>query len=258
VSRPTAVLDFWGEFAALGATVALSTRAGGVSSGPYATCNLGLHVGDDPDAVLENRARVAAAFGAKPEALAFCTQVHGTTVRTASGGAGLGTSIGEADALVTTRPGTVLVILVADCMPVVLFDPVARVLGCAHAGWRGTTAGVLDSTIDAMVALGAATERMTVGLGPAVPASRYQVGPDVADAVRVCLGQGADEVLCPDDEGRWRLDLVGAGRQLLLSAGVRADAVLVHPATTGATGPYFSDRAVRPCGRFGLLARIEP
>ena len=143
-----------------GIDAAVTARSGGVSSGPYATLNLSLSVGDDPASVLENRRRLAAAFGARLEDFVFARQVHGAGVgvvgqpHAGSGAFGLGDAVAGVDALVTATPGVVLAILTADCLPIVLHDPVAGVLACVHAGWRGTVAGVTAAAVAAMRDLG--------------------------------------------------------------------------------------------------------
>jgi hypothetical protein len=156
--------------------------------------------------------------------------------------------------VVTTEPGVVLVILAADCVPIVLYDPVAHVLGCVHSGWRGTVARVSAAALAAMRTLGASPENVIAGLGPAI--SPYQVGADVADAVQRGLGAAAAEVIRPDGTGRWLLDLWGANRIVLREAGLADDNVYVTPYVTG-DGRFFSDRAVRPCGRLALVARLR-
>ena len=179
----------WPVLDASGADAAVTARSGGVSSGPYATLNLSLSVGDDPGCVLANRRRLAAGFGASPEDFVFARQVHGAGVRVVgaadrgSGAFCLDDAIAGADALVTRTPGVVLAILTADCVPIVLHDPVAGVLGCVHAGWRGTVAGVSAAALAAMQALGSRPSDVIAGIGPAVAAARYQVGPEVRQAV---------------------------------------------------------------------------
>jgi YfiH family protein len=226
-----------------------TTRHGGVSTGPYESLNLGLHVGDDPDAVVENRRRAAALLGASLDDLVLCTQTHGRTVIEV-GVDDRGRVAGEADALVTRAPGVVLAVLVADCVPILLADAEAGVVACVHAGWRGTVADVVGATVDAM---GTDPAHLTARLGPAVRPERYQVGHDVFDAATAI---GLDGALRDDPEpDHWRFDLWSANETLLRRAGVtaidRTDAVATGDA-------YFSDRAVRPCGRFGLLAVLRP
>ena len=217
---------------ASGADAAVTARSGGVSSGPYATLNLSLSVGDDPGCVLENRRRLAAGFGASPEDFVFARQVHGAGVRVvgaADRGSGtfcLDDAIADADALVTESPGVVLAILTADCVPIVLHDPVAGVLACVHAGWRGTVAGVTAAALAAMQALGARPSDVIAGIGPAVAAARYQVGADVHRAVpRPSAPPPPSSVRtrAPDaGPDRWLLDLWAANRHALVEAGVPA------------------------------------
>ena len=198
----------WPVLDASGADAAVTARSGGVSSGPYATLNLSLSVGDDPGCVLANRRRLAAGFGASPEDFVFARQVHGAGVRVVgaadrgSGAFGLDDAIADADALVTGTPGVVLAILTADCVPIVLHDPVAGVLACVHAGWRGTVAGVSAAALAAMQALGSRPSDVIAGIGPAIAAARYQVGPDVRQAVTQAFGPAAASFIRPDTRPR--------------------------------------------------------
>jgi YfiH family protein len=250
----------WPDLDTLGAEVIVTTRAGGVSSGPYESLNLGLHVGDDQAAVLENRRRAAAALGTPLEECIYPNQVHGTAVAVVGrddrgrGAVGMDDAL-EADALVTVETGLVLTILVADCVPLVLLDPEARVLAVVHAGWRGTVARIVDAALAAMVELGARPGRIVAGLGPAIGVDRYEVGEEVAEEMRRTFGETSG-LLRATRPGHHLLDLHAANRRLLLEAGVPATRISAAPVATGPAGPFFSDRAQRPCGRFGLLARL--
>jgi polyphenol oxidase len=285
----------WPALDASGVDAAVTARAGGVSSGPYESLNLSLSVGDDPGRVLENRRRLAAAFGAGPGDFVFARQVHGAGVCVVgpadrgSGAFSLDDAVDGADALVTSSPGVVLAILTADCVPVVLHDPQAGVLACVHAGWRGTAAGVTAAAVAAMADLGARPGGIVAGIGPAVAADRYQVGPDVHQALTQSFGPAAaafirlDPGPGPDPrpgpaagpgtgpgarpaaaQDRWLLDLWAANRHALREAGV-PDARIhttdiptgpIKPTDLTSTGHFFSDRAARPCGRLALVARI--
>jgi YfiH family protein len=253
----------WPLFEGTALRALVTTRHGGVSRGPFGSLNLALHVGDDDEAVVENRRRALGALGGRLEELVVAEQVHGTTVTVvASEAAGRGSrslldAVPGTDALVTHGPGLTLAVLVADCAPVVLFDPHAAVVGCAHAGWRGALGGVIEATIEAMGSLGARPERLLVGVGPAIAGQRYEVGDEVADAARRHLGPHP-RCLSADSGGRWRLDLAGALTTILTRAGVPGSQVAVADDDTGPKTPFFSARAAQPCGRFGLLARIEP
>jgi polyphenol oxidase len=277
----------WPALEASGADAAVTARSGGVSSGPYATLNLSLSVGDDPASVLENRRRLAAALGARPGDLVFARQVHGAGVRivgeadAGSGAFSLDDAIPDTDALVTGSPGVLLAILTADCVPIVLHDPVAGVLACVHAGWRGTVARVSAAALAAMQTLGSHPSDVIAGVGPAAAPARYQVGPDVHQAVTGAFGPAAAAFIRPDPvPGRWLLDLWEANRFLLREAGVPAAQIHVTDLPTGPVdlqardhlagspttgdlvdearrGYFFSDRAARPCGRLALVARLR-
>jgi purine-nucleoside/S-methyl-5'-thioadenosine phosphorylase / adenosine deaminase len=257
----------WPTLDASGADAVVTARAGGVSAGPYATLNLSFSVGDERSCVLENRRRLAAAFGSGPGDFVFARQVHGAGVRVVTGvdrGSGafsLDDAVDSADALVTTSPEVVLAILTADCVPIVLHDPVAGVLACVHAGWRGTVAGVTAAAVAAMQGLGTRPSDVIAGIGPAIGADRYQVGPDVHEAVSRSFGPAAPEFIHPDPSGpaRWLLDLPSANRHALREAGVPGPRIHVTDLVTGpAPGHFFSDRTARPCGRLALAGRLRP
>jgi YfiH family protein len=255
----------WPLFDGLDVDVMVTTRGGGVSSGPYATLNLGLHVEDEPADVLENRRRVAGALEADPGDFVFCNQAHGREVRIVSaadrgrGTLSLDDAIQRTDALVTADRGTVLVVMVADCVPIVLYDPVAQVLACVHAGWRGTVARVAEAALEAMATLGSAPGQVLAGLGPAIAPDSYQVGDEVKAAADACFEGDAAGLVVPDGSGRWLFDLWAANRRVLREAGVPADQIHVAALPTGpGEGPFFSDRAARPCGRFAAVARLKP
>jgi YfiH family protein len=163
--------------------------------------------------------------------------------------------VGETDALVTSDAGVVLVTLVADCVPVVLVDPGAGVLATVHAGWRGTAARIVEGALTAMADQGTRPAEVWAGIGPAVAPARYQIGPEVAEALARAMGDlGTSGVLVTDGPDHWRADLVTANRRQLERAGVPAGQILGPPQATGPPGPFFSDREARPCGRFALLA----
>jgi len=250
----------WPALDGLGAEAVVTTREEGVSAGVYATLNLSFSVGDRPGNVVENRRRAAAAAGAGLSDLVFATQVHGAAVRVVTSadrgrGAAAPGGVGAADALVTTDPGTVLAVLVADCVPIVLYDPRARVLACVHAGWRGTVARVTGAAVAAMGTLGARPGDVLAGIGPAIGPDRYQVGAEVAGAARDALGP----FVRPDGTGAWLFDLWAANRFVLREAGVPDRNIHLAGVPTGPEpGLFFSDRTARPCGRFAALARLLP
>jgi YfiH family protein len=241
------VLRPWSE-RDLGIDLVVTTRQGGVSLGPYESLNLGDHVGDEPDAVVENRRRLAVELGVEPTSLAIARQVHGTAVAVL----GAGESPGEADVLATTDAGVALCVLVADCLPLALVDPMAGVVVLAHAGWRGTAARVAGVAVEAAVELGAIASRCHALLGPCISRDRYQVGDEVAAAFRAA---GCSAAVAPDGTGRYLADLRGANVHQLLAAGLTEDRIDTMVATTDGGSAFFSDRAERPCGRFAMAAR---
>lgn len=251
----------WPELTEAGAQVAFTTTRGGVSEDPYWSLNLGLHVGDDPERVLENRALAAAALGAPLSDLVFGEQVHGTRVAVVTDGdRGRGSlayadALGGVDALVTACRGPVLVTLVGDCSPVLLFDPQAKVVATVHAGWRGATRGIMRATVETMVSLGADVDRLLAVVGPTISPDTYVVGPDVADAATQALGAQASEVLLPHHD-RWLFDVAGANVLQLASLGVASTRIRRSGFTTG-DGRFFSARSAPATGRCGLLARLR-
>jgi YfiH family protein len=155
------------------------TRIGGVSEGIYRGLNTGTGSNDDPDRVRENRRRVAEWMGVGPDALLSLHQVHSPdaiVVRAPFSG-----ERPKADALVTDRPGLALGASAADCGPVLFAEPEARVIGAAHAGWKGAFTGVLESTVAAMEGLGARRERIVAVLGPSISQANYEVGPEFVE-----------------------------------------------------------------------------
>jgi polyphenol oxidase len=159
---------------------AFFTRQGGVSDGVFDSLNVGLGSGDDPLCVAENRERAARVLGGDAASLATCYQIHSAMTVTID--APFGNERPWADAVVTGAPGLICGALAADCAPVLIADPQARVVAAVHAGWRGALAGVVGSAIDAMVWLGADPVRMSAAVGPCIGPASYEVGLEFLDA----------------------------------------------------------------------------
>ena len=153
------------------------TRQGGQSSGIYAGLNCGPGSRDDPNAVTENRAMVAAAMDVAPDHLISVYQVHSADVLTVTGPI-QGDNRPTVDAMVTATPGVALGVLSADCAPILFHDPKARVIGAAHSGWKGTLKGIGAATLDAMEALGAERADTVAVIGPCISQRAYEVGPE--------------------------------------------------------------------------------
>lgn len=216
------------------------TRIGGVSTGPFASLNCSLSGADNRDNVLENRGRAADALGTPRDRLLGLTQVHGIDVATVTDpwppGAGP-----RADAAVTNRPAIALAIVTADCAPVLFADAQAGVIGAAHAGWRGAVAGVLEATIDAMLALGAQRANIHAAVGPCIAQPSYEVGADLradllahnpADARFLAPGRRPDH---------WQFDLPGYCAARLAAGGIASIACTGHD-TLALESQFFSHR----------------
>jgi YfiH family protein len=198
---------------------AFFTRAGGISSGIYAGLNGGLGSQDEPQKVHENRRRMAATLDIAPEKLLTLHQIHSPDVIVATE-PWPSTARPKGDAMVTKVPGIALGVTAADCGPVLMVDPKARVIGAAHAGWKGALGGVVEATIEAMEAQGASRDGIIVGLGPMLRQRNYEVGMEF-----VARFEGAD----PDNarffssasrHGHAMFDLPGYIQARLSAAGV--------------------------------------
>jgi YfiH family protein len=192
---------------------AVTTRMGGVSAGPFASLNLGDHVGDEPAAVAENRARLVRGL-ALPAEPRWLKQVHGTCALDAAAAV----TGCEADATFASLPGIVCAVLTADCLPVLFCDRAGTRVAAAHAGWRGLAAGVLERTVDA---LGAAPADVLAWLGPAIGPQAFLVGEEVRTAF-LSQDQATAAAFRPHREGRWLADLYALARRRLSRHGVDA------------------------------------
>jgi YfiH family protein len=187
---------------------AFFTRHGGVSDGLYESLNCGYGPGDDKDRVSENRARAMARIGLTPDRLVTVYQVHSAEVAVVDEPWAPGEAP-QADALVTRVPALALGVLTADCAPVLLADSKARVVGAAHAGWRGALDGVLEAVVEAMEALGAKRDTTVAGVGPTIAQRSYEVGPEFPGPL---LEESAEhgDLFCPAQrEGHYLFDLKG-------------------------------------------------
>lgn len=226
-----------------GAHFAFTDRWGGVSAVPYEELNLGGAVGDDTQAVRENRALAAKSLGVDPGRVVWMNQVHGRDVAVVDGPWGSEAEIPAVDAVVTARRGLALAVLTADCTPVLLADPVAKVAAAAHAGRPGMVAGVVPAAVEAMVRLGADPGRVIARTGPAVCGRCYEV-PEAMRAGVAAVEPGAHAVTS------WGTPAVD------VTAGVHAqlERLGVHdreqsPVCTLESGDHFSYRRDRTTGR---------
>jgi YfiH family protein len=248
-----------------GARLVVTDRLGGVSAAPYAALNLGGHVGDDPEAVADNRRRLAAAIDLPARHLALMRQVHGADVAVVNAPTapilnapnapivngpadGPAADVPAADAMVSTTRGLALTVLVADCTPVLLAAAEPEVIAVAHAGRRGVQVGVVSATVAAMQRLGAQPARIAAWVGPAICGGCYEVSAQVqADVVRTV--PAAESTTRAGTTG---LDIRAGVVAQLSAAGVRE--IEVDPACTAESPDLYSYRRDRVTGRFaGVL-----
>ena len=193
-----------------GIRVISTGRGGGVSRAQYASLNLGTHVGDAPDAVVENRTRLRTAVRL-PSEPKWLAQVHGTTA------VDLDAAVtGTADAGYTRRPGVVCAILTADCLPVVFASESGDTLGAAHAGWRGLSSGILEATVQAM---NVPPSRLFAWLGPSIGPDHFEVGGEVREAF-LAKDRGAEAAFLANAHGRFMADLPELARRRLRNLGI--------------------------------------
>ena len=220
-----------------------STRRGGVSAPPFDTLNLGVGRGDNPAAVMENYRRFCGALGVDARRAVLSKQIHETTVRRCTAGdAGKGLLRQRdysADALITNEPNLPLVVFSADCGIILLYDPVHRVVGGAHAGWRGCAGGILQNTVEAMARkFGSRPWDLLAAIGPCICQCCFETDGDVPDAMTSALGGDAAPYL--ERRGaKWHVDLAGLNRQWLLRSGLLPEHIETAGLCTGCRPDLF-------------------
>ncbi|MEO8059751.1 MAG: peptidoglycan editing factor PgeF [Burkholderiales bacterium] len=233
----------------------MTTRQGGVSRGTFESLNLRDGLGDDAEAVRQNKALLKSAIGAQP---VFLNQVHGAqVVRLFESDGAPDAPVHTADASVTTQPGLACAAQVADCLPVLFAAPNARAVGAAHAGWRGLALGVLEATLDSVCKLaGCAPSEVNVWLGACIGPRRFEVGADVLKAFGAPTA-GADTALFVHHRpGKWLANLPQLARERLRAAGVQAISG-GEWCTVKDASRFFSFRRDRVTGRMAAAVWIE-
>lgn len=204
-----------------------TSRFGGASKGYFESLNFGENRGDDPAAVRENYRRLKAALGI--ERLCFTRQVHKNTVRyvtEADAREPYDPLPYEADGLITDRPGLGLICFSADCIPILLHDPVRGAVAAVHAGWRGTVADIAGNAVRAMYDLGCDFDDIRAAIGPGIGQCCFETGPEVPAAVMEVLGSDGEFYIAPAErEGKYMVDLKGVNASLMVHAGMDPDKI---------------------------------
>lgn len=245
-----------------GAAHGFSTRLGGVSEGIYASMNLGANRGDDPARVRENYRRFCAAIGTDMDKMVFSCQVHGCGVRVVTAadlGKGLDRPVDyEADALITDVPGAALTVFSADCLPILLYDPVRRVAGAVHAGWRGTSLGIVTQTVERMVeCFGCRREDILAAIGPGISKCCFETHEDVPNAMTAALSTAVLQHIKIKENGKFAVDLKGINAMRLAQAGLTPDHIAVSDICTACHPELFWSHRKLGTNRGSMAAAIQ-
>ena len=227
-------------------THAFTTRLGGISHGVYKSLNLGENRGDKAENVCENYKILNNVLGINGD-FVFSNQVHGTEIRIAqkSDRRELFSPIPyEADGLITDIPGLPLLVFTADCMPILLHDPVRCAAGAVHAGWRGTVADIAGKAVQKMCsAFGCLPENIRAAIGPGIGRCCFETGPEIPEAIFGVLGRNSDKFIKDKGSGKSMVDLAGINCTLLVQAGLmRKSIALSHECTMCNPEKYWSHR----------------
>jgi polyphenol oxidase len=242
-----------------GLVQAVFTRQGGVSPTPWDSLNVGSTVGDDLARVAENKQRSLAAAGRDPDSIFDVWQVHGRDVVSTSGPRPRHSAHQKADAILTGEPGVTLYMRFADCVPVLLYDPVRRVAGLVHAGWQGTVLRTAAAAVERMRAeYGSHPEEILAGIGPSIGPDHYEVGVDVIRQVQAAFPQHTHDLLQTNgSQERAHLDLWLANQVVLEEAGVKRIET-AGLCTACDLDHWYSHRAEKGrTGRFGALIALQ-
>ena len=234
--------------AAGGIAHGFSTRVGGVSTGMWDSLNLGVSRGDDPDRVRENYRRFLSAVGVEGSLLAMCNQVHGNEIRNLTT-ADLkrdpyDKATFEADGVMTAIPGVTLTVFTADCLPVLLYDPVRRVIAALHAGWRGTASGIVTAAVEQMTAVyGCDPANILAAIGPGIDQCCFETHEDVPNAMTASLATACLPFINLMENGKFSVDLKGINAKRLELAGLNPDHIdLCRDCTCCMENKYWSHR----------------
>lgn len=238
-----------------------STRLGGVSTGIYESMDLGTTRGDEPGHVRENYRRFFAAIGADADSIAMSNQIHSDLVRPVTC-ADVKRDLYdvepyEVDGLVTDIPGVSLVVFGADCLPVLFYDPVRRVAAAAHAGWRGTAAGIVERAVEKMAFYGSRPEDILAAIGPGISRCCFETHEDVPNAMTAAMAGGVLPFIQLKDNGKFAVDLKGINAKRLELAGVTPDHIAICGDCTACMRDKYWSHRIMGTQRGSMAAMIE-
>lgn len=238
-----------------------STRKGGVSTGIFSSMNLNFKRGDDPDAVMENYRRMAAALNMRVEDMVLSDQTHTTNVRVITEedrGKGIlkPQDYSDVDGMITNVPGIVLVTSYADCVPLYFVDPVRKAIGLSHSGWKGTVGHIGQKTVWKMHEVyGTEPKDIVAAIGPSICQSCYEVSDDVAEAFRTNFtADEAADILLDKGNGKYQLDLWKANEIVLLEAGIQKEKLQITDICTRCNSEYLFSHRIMGNERGNLAA----
>lgn len=246
-----------------GAAHGFSTRLGGVSPPPFDSLNLGANRGDDRANVRENFTRFCAAIGTWADTLVKNHQIHSNLIRPVTAADRMDDpadpGMFEADGLVTDQRGVCLTIFSGDCIPILLYDPVARVVSAAHAGWRGTASGVAAEAVREMVTrYGCHPANILGAIGPGISQCCFETHRDVPDSLRAGLGEAAQPFIRPLPGGeKYQVDIKGANAHWLEQAGLNPERIALCPACTACDLNTFWSHRIQGNERGSMAAMIQ-
>jgi polyphenol oxidase len=216
-----------------GLEVGITCKQGGFSEGPFSSLNMGLHVNDDEDAVKKNRLHVANSIGFPLQTWVCAEQTHGNNIRWVTkqdGGKGsldYSESISDTDGLITNNPNLLLTMCYADCVPIYFLYPEGRLVGVAHAGWKGTVLNIAGKMVEEFKKHGAKSEDILVAIGPSICGECYQVDDRVIDKVKKLLEDCSEKPYNHKYEGQYALDLKRTNFLAMLNSGVPENNITV-------------------------------
>ncbi len=246
----------------------ITTREGGYSQAPFDSMNLAVTVGDNSETVKKNRALLASLLGISVKDFVICKQVHGNNVVAVdqknqnSMASGRLRPVAEADAMITITPDICIMILIADCVPILLYDPLKKAIGIIHAGWRGTVKRIAEKTVEKLIEkYNCNPENIIAGIGPSIGPCCYEVGPDVIEEFEKKKNETDDIIRNRKKDGKAHLNLRLANKKQLIRAGINENNIETADLCTCChSDMFFSYRCHgRKSGRFaaGIMIRKD-